>query len=57
MRFTIITGLSGAGRSSALKTFEDMGYFCADRRDFSPEHVVLNQIVGLKDTFAKVVKK
>jgi len=34
-----------------------MGYFCADRRDFSPEHVVLNQIVGLKDTFAKVVKK
>ena len=30
MRFTIITGLSGAGRSSALKTFEDMGYFCAD---------------------------
>ena len=34
-----------------------MGYFCADRRDFSPEHVVLNQIVGLKDTFAKVVKR
>lgn len=30
MRFTIITGLSGAGRSSALKTFEDMGYYCAD---------------------------
>ena len=30
MRFTIITGLSGAGRSSALKTFEDMGYLCAD---------------------------
>lgn len=33
-----------------------MGYFCADRWDFSPEHVVLNQIVGLKDTFAKAVK-
>lgn len=34
-----------------------VGYFCADRRDFSPEHVVLNRIVGLKDTFAKAVKK
>jgi len=30
MRFTIITGLSGAGRSCALKTFEDMGFFCTD---------------------------
>ena len=33
-----------------------VGYFCADRRDFRPEHVVLNRIVGLKDTFAKAVK-
>ena len=30
MRFTIVTGLSGAGRSTALKTLEDMGFFCAD---------------------------
>ncbi len=30
MRFSIITGLSGAGRSTALKTFEDMGFYCAD---------------------------
>ncbi len=30
MRFTIITGISGAGRSSALKTLEDLGFFCAD---------------------------
>lgn len=26
----IITGLSGAGRSQALKRFEDTGYFCVD---------------------------
>jgi len=26
----IITGLSGAGKSTALKTFEDMGYYCID---------------------------
>jgi UPF0042 nucleotide-binding protein len=30
MKFVIITGLSGAGRSQALKRFEDMGYFCVD---------------------------
>ena len=26
----IITGLSGAGKSTALKIFEDMGYYCID---------------------------
>ena len=30
MEFIIITGLSGAGRSQALKRLEDMGYFCVD---------------------------
>jgi len=30
MKFTIITGMSGAGKSQAIKTFEDMGYFCVD---------------------------
>lgn len=30
MKFIIITGLSGAGRSQALKRLEDMGYFCVD---------------------------
>ncbi len=29
-QFTIITGLSGAGKSEAMRTFEDMGYFCID---------------------------
>ncbi|MEG0914513.1 MAG: RNase adapter RapZ, partial [Christensenellaceae bacterium] len=30
MKFTIVTGLSGAGRSSAIKRLEDLGYFCVD---------------------------
>ena len=30
MKFTIVTGLSGAGRSSALKRLEDLGYYCVD---------------------------
>ena len=30
LRFVIITGMSGAGRSFAIKCFEDLGYFCVD---------------------------
>ncbi len=30
MRFVIVTGMSGAGKSTALNTLEDMGYFCVD---------------------------
>lgn len=30
IRFVIITGLSGAGKSQAMHSFEDIGYFCVD---------------------------
>ena len=30
MDLVVVTGLSGAGKSTVLKTFEDLGYFCAD---------------------------
>lgn len=30
MRFVIVTGLSGAGKSQAIKSLEDLGYFCVD---------------------------
>ena len=30
MRFVILTGISGAGKSTALKMMEDMGYYCVD---------------------------
>ena len=30
MRFVIVTGMSGAGKSSALKMLEDNNYFCVD---------------------------
>ena len=30
MRFVILTGVSGAGKSTALKMMEDMGYYCVD---------------------------
>lgn len=30
MRFIIVTGMSGAGKATALKTLEDRGFFCVD---------------------------
>ena len=30
MRIIVVTGLSGAGRSAALRCFEDMDFFCVD---------------------------
>jgi UPF0042 nucleotide-binding protein len=29
-RFVVVTGLSGAGKSHALRALEDLGYFCVD---------------------------
>ncbi|MHA2800239.1 glutamine--tRNA ligase [Vibrio harveyi] len=34
--------------------FERMGYFCADSKDSSAEHLVFNRTVGLRDTWAKI---
>jgi RNase adapter protein RapZ len=40
----IISGMSGAGKASALKTFEDLGYYCVD-----------NLPAGLIEKFAELV--
>ncbi|MFP7607815.1 glutamine--tRNA ligase [Serratia quinivorans] len=34
--------------------FEREGYFCADNRHSSTEHLVFNRTVGLRDTWAKI---
>ena len=30
MRIVFVTGMSGAGKRTALKVFEDAGYYCVD---------------------------
>ncbi len=30
MRFVVVTGLSGAGKTQAVRSLEDLGYFCVD---------------------------
>ncbi|MFP6807508.1 MAG: glutamine--tRNA ligase/YqeY domain fusion protein [Pseudomonadales bacterium] len=37
--------------------FEREGYFCVDSKDSSPDHLVFNRTVGLRDTWAKIVKQ
>lgn len=46
--FVIITGMSGAGRSEAIHTFEDLGYFCIDNLppSFIPQLVDLATLPG-----------
>ena len=36
--------------------FERLGYFCVDNVDSSPEHLVFNRAVTLRDTWAKIEK-
>lgn len=44
----VITGMSGAGRSEAIHTFEDLGYFCIDNLppSFIPQLVSLTSLPG-----------
>ncbi len=37
--------------------FERLGYFCVDAKDSSPEKLVFNRTVTLRDTWAKIAKK
>ncbi len=44
----VITGMSGAGRSEAIHTFEDLGYFCIDNLppSFIPQLTSLAELPG-----------
>jgi UPF0042 nucleotide-binding protein len=53
----VITGMSGAGRSEAIHTFEDLGYFCVDNLPpgFIPQLVDLAELPGSHVTKVAVV--
>ena len=48
----ILTGLSGAGKSSALNVLEDLGYFCIDNLPMT----FLPKFIELSDTFSPTRK-
>ncbi len=46
-----------AGKPEDRFQFLRQGYFCIDSKDSSPENLVFNRTVSLKDTWAKLAKK
>ena len=45
MKFVILTGMSGAGKSTAIKMMEDMGFYCVDNLPIA----LLEKFVELSD--------
>ena len=45
IQVVVITGMSGSGKSTALKAFEDMGYYCVDNLPITllPEFLSLSE--------------
>ena len=48
-RLTIVTGLSGSGKSVALHTLEDEGFYCIDNLPSSMVHELLDKVLAEKD--------
>lgn len=46
----ILTGLSGSGKSSALKVFEDLGFFCVDGLPVSLTPVLIKLFAGQSES-------
>ena len=41
------------GKTAPSFQFMRLGYFCLDNKDSSPEHLVFNRSVSLKESFKK----
>ena len=54
MKFVIVTGMSGAGKSTALKMLEDMGYFCADNLPVPLVEKFAELALGAESEYKKV---
>lgn len=54
MEFVIVTGMSGAGKSTALKMLEDMGYFCADNLPVPLVEKFAELALGAESEYKKV---
>jgi UPF0042 nucleotide-binding protein len=53
IRVVIVTGLSGSGKSTALKAFEDIGFFCIDNLPA----ILLTPFLELRDQISREVLK
>lgn len=53
MKFVIVTGMSGAGRSTAMKMMEDMGFYCIDNLPIA----LLDKLAELTVNFDSEIEK
>ena len=53
---TRVEPVLGNAKPGERYQFERLGYFCVDSVDSSPEHLVFNRTVTLRDTWAKIEK-
>ena len=53
LHLVIVTGMSGAGKTVAMQSFEDMGYFCVDNMPPS----LLPKILGISKRIRKKLQK
>ncbi len=53
MKFVIVTGMSGAGRSTAMKMMEDMGFYCIDNLPIP----LLDKLADLTTCLDKEIEK
>lgn len=54
MNFTILTGMSGSGKSKAIQTFEDLGYFCVDNMPPALIPMLANMLGAVDGKFTNV---
>ena len=54
MRFIIITGMSGAGKTTALRTLEDLGFYCVDNLPVSLIWDFVNTTTGEDYNYDKI---
>ena len=53
MKFVILTGMSGAGKSTAIKMMEDIGYFCIDNLPIQ----LLDKLIDFSNSFHSDITK
>lgn len=54
MDFTILTGMSGSGKTQAIRIFEDLGYFCIDNMPPALIPMLAEMLVSVKEKFRNV---
>ncbi len=54
MDFTIVTGMSGSGKTKTVHTLEDLGYFCIDNMPPALIPMLADMLGAVKDGYGKI---